>query len=197
MSTARFGGFTTRLTDEEQKYLFTAVCFTETPVNEVHSLLEIRYRQVNLEPFGLVFLKQRLQERGVAPVIYLNNEQGDQDVVAQALFSLRDSHPVAASLLLPLVSVFGKKIKPPGTDAPPDGSLDWRWEREWRYPYMRGSLRFDAHDVFVGLCPHDRVLEFEALFHPVGFIDPTRNMKWYATKLIEARQRLDLKHSVV
>jgi hypothetical protein len=51
--------------------------------------------------------------------------------------------------------------------------------------------------VFVGLCPHDEIPFFDSLFPPVGFIDPTRNMKWYATKLIAARQRLDLKYWVV
>jgi hypothetical protein len=30
-----------------------------------------------------------------------------------------------------------------------------------------------------------------------GFIDPTRNMKWYAQKVVEARRRLNLEHSVV
>jgi hypothetical protein len=49
----------------------------------------------------------------------------------------------------------------------------------------------------MGLCPHDEIRKFERLWAPIEFIDPTRNMKWYAEKLIRARQRLDLKYSVV
>jgi hypothetical protein len=197
VSSARFGGYTLDIPRQEQERLFCALCFTETPLNEIHCLLEIRYRQVNLAPFGIVFLKERLQEHGVAPVIYINNEQGDQDPVIRALFSLRQSYQDAASLVLPLVSVFGKKVCPPGASSLPQGRLDWRWEREWRRPFAKGELCFDESDVFVGLCPHDRISDFESAFPPVRFVDPTRNMKWYATTLIEARQRLDLKYSVI
>ena len=44
------------------KDYFSAVCFTETPLNEIYSLLEISRRRVNLKPYGLVFLKEKLQE---------------------------------------------------------------------------------------------------------------------------------------
>jgi len=35
-----------------------AVSFTETPVSEVHCLLEIENRRIELAPYGLVFLKR-------------------------------------------------------------------------------------------------------------------------------------------
>lgn len=197
VSVARYGGFTTNMPREERRKLFSAICFTETPLSEVHSLLEIENRRINLEPYGLVFLRERLQQRGVAPVAYLNNEAGDQDVVVRALFALRETEPEAAYLLLPLLHLFGKKLRPPGANPRLGGTIDWRWEREWRRPYVRGSLAFDDDDVFVGLCPDDQISAFESSFDPVGFIDPRLNMKWYASKLIQARQRLHLKHSVV
>jgi hypothetical protein len=96
-----------------------------------------------------------------------------------------------------LLSVFGKKICPPGAGAAPAGTIDFRWEREWRYPYSRGPLQFDESDVFVGLCPDDEIVRFKMLMPGVDFIDPRRNMKWYATQLIAARRRLDMKFSVV
>ncbi len=52
-------------------------------------------------------------------------------------------------------------------------------------------------DVFIGLCPDAEIARFEQALPGIGFIDPTRNMKWYATKLIQARQRCDIKVSVV
>lgn len=201
VSDARFGGYTLRMSDEDKLRYFSAICFTETPVNEVHTLLEIQYRQVDLEPWGLVFMRERLQARGVAPVLYINNERGNMEVVIGALFALRASNPDAAAPLLPLVSIFGQKVRPPGAAEAPPGRIDWRWEREWRYPYCEGELPFSAEDVFIGLCPHDRIDEMDALARErlsgVEFVDPTRNMKWYANKLIAARQRLNIKHSVV
>jgi hypothetical protein len=98
---------------------------------------------------------------------------------------------------LPLIAVFGRKILPPRAQSVPEGRVDFRWEREWRYPYIEGAFAFDTDDVFIGLCPHDEIEYFKDLWPEIDFIDPRRNIKWYATQLIEARQRLDLKFSVV
>jgi hypothetical protein len=97
---------------------------------------------------------------------------------------------------LPLVAIFGKKITPPGAFAA-EGEVDFRWEREWRYVPINGPYQLVEDEIFMGLCPHNEIQRFERLWPPIKFIDPTRNKKWYATKLINARQRLNLKHSVV
>ncbi|MDI9432628.1 MAG: abortive infection system antitoxin AbiGi family protein [Planctomycetota bacterium] len=196
VSDVKYGGKTTG-TDAPKKKYFRAVCFTETPLNEVHSLLDISYRSVNLSRYGLVFLKDRLQKKGVCPVFYVNNESGDMDDVFQALFSLIESHPDSAAKMLPLFAAFGQKVQAPGAASRPEGRIDFRWEREWRYASVFGELTFTQDDVFVGLCPDKDIGYFEGLFEGVGFIDPQRNMKYYAKKLIEARQRVDLKYSVV
>lgn len=196
ISDAKYGGKTNSMSPDDKKKFFGAICLTETPLNEVHSLLEIHSRAIQLEPYGFVFLKDLLATKGVSPVLYLNNEQGDKGVVAQALFSLIERAPAAAEKLLPLIAVFGNKLTPPDA-AKQTGRTDWRWEREWRLPAASGPLKFDANDIFIGLCPEEEIDEFERLLPTVGFIDPRRNMKWYAKKLIDARQRLDLKHSVV
>jgi hypothetical protein len=196
VSDARFGLKTTGMHSQDKIRFFGAVCLTETPINEIHCLLEISGRKVNLKPYGLVFLKSQLQQRGIAPVNYINNEAGDGDVIMPALASLIQTHEAAAAKLLPLISVFGKKLTAPS--APPqEGRVDFLWEREWRFPYSNGPLAFSNNDVFVGVCPHEEIEEFENSMPNIGFIDPTRNMKWYATKLIAARQRLNLKNSVV
>ena len=195
VSDARFGGFTNELDDDEKKRLFSAVCFTETPLSEIHCMLEIERRRVDLEPYGLVFLKHRLRRKRVSPVIYINNEDGRGDEAVQALFELRGNP--AASRLLPLVSVFGLKVWAPGAVARSEGEIDFLWEREWRRPAVLGDLAFNNRDIFCGLCPHADIDAFEDEYAPLRFIDPTRNMKWYAQALIDCRQRLDLKHSVV
>lgn len=196
VSAVRYGGNTIEMSDEDCRRFFGAICFTETPLSETHCLLEISARQVQLQPYGLVFLKTRLRDRGVAPVLYLNNALGTQDSVVQSLFSLTAQFPEAAERLLPLVSVFGRKIQPPRAPVQ-EGEIDFSWEREWRLPSVSTPLAFTEGDVFVGLCPDEVIPQFETLFPGIGFIDPRRNMKWYASKLISARHRLDMGHSVV
>jgi hypothetical protein len=197
ISDARFGINTVLMTNQDKMRYFGAVCLTETPINEIHCLLEIARRNVQLAPYGFVFVKERLQAKGVSPVIYINNEHGDKDTVIAALCSLIQSASDAAAEILPLVSVFGRKLRPPGATHALSGSVDFRWEREWRFPSVKGALQFDLEDVFIGLCPDQYIQHFEGLMPGVAFIDPMRNMKWYASKLIAARQRLDLKYSVV
>jgi hypothetical protein len=197
VSDARFGGNTVEMTDDAKRRWFGAVSFTETPIGEAHCLLEIAGRVVNLEPYGLVFLKDRLKARNVAPVLYINNEDGTADPIFYGLFSLIATQPAAAERLLPLVSVFGQKVKPPGAVARPAGRVDFTWEREWRHPAALGAFAFAWDDVFCGFCPHDEIGHFQGKYAPIRFIDPRRNMKWYAKSLIESRQRLNLKYSVV
>jgi hypothetical protein len=154
VSVATFGGSLAGMNFETQRKFFNAICLTETPLSEVHCLLDIKDRQINLAPYGLVFLKENLARKGIAPVLYLNNEKRDQDVVARALFKLIEISEDAAALILPLLSVFGEKLQNPAAKEPPAGRTDWLWEREWRYPSVRGHLEFTKDDVFVGLCPH-------------------------------------------
>lgn len=197
VSDAKFGGYNLHLSGEERRAFFSAVCFSETPLDETHCLLEVRGRAINLEPYGFVFMKSRLETLGVAPVLYLNNMAARMNPVAQSLFEIDRVNPAAARLLLPLVSVSGTKLVPPGHHVPPPGNVDWRWEREWRLPACLSPMRFATEDVFVGLCPHEEITILEQSFPGVGFVDPRRNMKWYATKLIAGRQRINLRHSVV
>jgi hypothetical protein len=197
VSDIRFGGFTNSMLAADVIDFFSATCFTETPLDEIHCLLEVQYRNINLEPYGLVFLKEELANKWVSPVLYLNNEAGDKNQVVQDLFELSQSSPLTARKLLPLFAVFGQKIHPPGANVAPVGRIDFRWEREWRQPAYKGGVEFSDDDVFVGLCPHEEIGHFETLFPPVSFVDPRRPMKWYATKLIQSRQRLNIKTSVV
>jgi hypothetical protein len=169
-SDARFGIFTNDMSKEQQQRLFSAICFTETPLAEVHCLLDIAYREIKLAPYGLVFLQERVASRGVSPVLYFNNENADKDRVFQALCSLiyNNNYKAETENILPLVSVFGQKIQAPGATARPVGKVDFRWEREWRYPFVNGPFQFTANDVFVGLCPDDQIQQFETLFFSRG-----------------------------
>jgi len=197
VSHATYGYRIGDLDAESKRRLFSAICFTETPLTEMHCVLEIAGREVDLEPYGLVFLKDRLMKRGVSPVLYLNNAQGDKDAVVRGLDQLIDANREVAEAILPLIAVFGRQLQSVYSRFPPRREVDFRWEREWRYPASAGKLEFAENDVFVGLCPHEEIDDFESRWQGVNFIDPTRSVKWYASKLIAARRRLDIKYSVV
>jgi hypothetical protein len=197
ISDVRFGIHFSEVNDLTADGFFSAICFTETPLNEIHSLLEIENRQIDLAPYGLVFLKENLANKGVSPVLYINNKNGDKDPVFVALGSLTSSHRDEALELLPLFAVYGKKIKGVGAGRHSPGKNEFIWEREWRYPFVKGDLEFSEEDVFIGLCPHEQIDDFEGLCSNIKFVDPTRNMKWYADKLIESRKRLGIKYSVI
>lgn len=197
VSHASYGFPYARLSEPHVAKYFHAICFTETPLNQIHCLLDVEGRSVNLEPYGLVFLRQRLQERGVAPVLYFNNELGDKPALVQALTQLIDENPDIARQILPFIAVFGRKLPPACQGEPPPGRIDFLWEREWRWPRLTGDFSFDVPDVFIGLCPHNEICHFESMLHPIRFVDPRRNMRWYSAQLIEMRQRLDLTQSVV
>lgn len=179
------------LNSVKNKQFCRAISFTETPLNEIHCLLEIWGRNVDLESYGLVFMKDKLRKKGVSPVLYLNNEEKDKIDVVVALCQLIVNAPESAEQILPLISTFGKKL----FDS--TKNIDFLWEREWRYPSVKGDLEFNDKDVFMGICPDDEIPHFEILFPKVKFVDCRRNMKWYAKKLIEARKRLKVKFSVI
>ncbi len=177
---------------------FSAVCFTETPLAQIHSLLNIARRNVRLKPYGLVFIRERCEKRGVSPVLYFNNSRKDKNEVISSLCSLIQTHSDQAHKILPLVSFFGKHLR-----SLRNGQVyrpipyDFKWEREWRYVSKFKRFKFDESEVFIGLCPHDRIEEFEEEFDWLKFIDPTRNLRYYATKLIEAAQNAEIEDSVV
>lgn len=201
VSDARFGILTSNWVEDKLKRNFGAICFTETPLNEIHCLLEIEYRNVNLEPYGLVFIKENLQATGVSPVFYINNYPDDKNAVMQKLCDALIDNEEAAKIL-PLFANTGIKLTSPYSQIKQTEKVDFMWEREWRYPAVYNNLVIKDCDVFIGLCPHEEIDEFELrssqIFgKKIGFIDPKRNMKWYATKLIERRKELGMKHEVV
>ena len=132
VSLASFGMDYSSLDEDTKTRFFSAICFTETPLNEIFCLLEIGGRGVNLEPYGLVFLRERLEKRNVSPVIYLNNELGDKANVISGLCNLIETNKETAEQILPLISVFGQKLPPKTRKSAPSGRMDFRWEREWR-----------------------------------------------------------------
>lgn len=178
--------------------LTSAICFTETPLSQIHCLLNIAKRQVNLEPYGLVFMKDRLQGMHISPVHYINNWADDAVDMFDAYRFLADSatHGDAAQRILPLLSLYGHYLEALNGKKQ-TGKQDFYWEREWRRPYCHGDFEFDYRkDIFVGMCPQGEVREFEGAFD-MSFFDPRVAMSYASKKLVARRKVLGLKISVV
>ena len=186
-----------RTTEIDRKF-FSAVCFTETPLNEIHSLLDISSSQINLQAYGLVFIKNKLMKRGVSPVNYINNFDKKRIKLIEELCLMIGNNPTQAKKILPYISVFGNKLLPVAGTGGMHESIDFKWEREWRYASENNSFTFDYSDIFMGMCEHKHINHFENLTNDkILFFDPKRNIKWYAEKLVKARKNKKIQNSVV
>jgi len=114
----------------------------------------------------------------------------------EALCSLIKTHKREATKILPFIAIFGRMLSPLEGTAQ-NRRIDFSWEREWRYASANRCFRFDRRDVFIGLCPDEETDYFESKFGWLSFIDPHRNVKWYAEKLLDAKKRSRLNYSVV
>lgn len=187
--------------DAKKKALTCCICFTESPLDQLHCLLDIANRTVDLSGFGLVFLRDKLKTKHVCPCVYLNNWTDDFDSVIKSLATWGWSNHTEAQRLLPLISAYGNKL-PNKNGAKGEGIQDFYWEREWRLPRCHGSLQIEASDLFCGLCDEENIDELEQHFKDcfgaaLPFIDPYRPPTYYAKKLVDRRKNLGIDHSVV
>ncbi|MBL7188613.1 MAG: hypothetical protein ISS70_20000 [Phycisphaerae bacterium] len=124
---------------------FKTVCFTETPLTQIARLTaEIPGRQIQLEPYGIVFYKDTVLERGGNPAIYINGNSHLRDYL---LKQFRQHFSGIRSLLrfkqrermyhesiiqyYSLVNVISS-------------NHDFTWEREWRF---NGNFKFSYIDI--------------------------------------------------
>lgn len=192
LSSASYSTDKTGIPVADQKKLFNAICFTEAPLSELHCFFNITGRNMHFEPYGLVFLKDKLKHKGVSPALYINNSEDDQTDVLRSFCACLKEDIETASRILPLIQTFGKLVHPMGDGARPHNkSFDFSWEREWRLPYCYGDLDIVHEDVFIGLCEHDSIEHFENKYSQVfdnriPFIDPLRNIAYYADRLLDS-----------
>jgi hypothetical protein len=119
---------------------FNVACFTETPLTQLKSLLDIPGRKVNLEPYGFVFSRSFLEENNGQEVTYIH-EYGSQsqraayDSIYRTEARANFSGPTWR--LLPFVNIRHE-------------GHDFFWEREWR---VLGDLVFKTDDLVCVILP--------------------------------------------
>jgi hypothetical protein len=150
---------------------FRVVCFTETPIDQIDVLLnKVVQKQFNPEPYGLVFKKEYIQEKGGNPVFYTTLK------IAKPLWQylyhphVEGKEQVGDDIckLLALVTKCQK-------------GHDFHWEREWR---IVGNLKFDLNDIYCGLCPEGDISYFENKYAPAKFISPYWGINKILDKLV-------------
>lgn len=144
---------------------FYSTCFTETPLENIKYLLDIRGRQVNLQPYGLVFLKQTLLEKGGNPAIYTFQED-----LKNYFIKMYDNNinPHFGSL----INVVKDKH-------------DFYWEREWR---INGDFNFNCFNIIAIIAPeekHESIRQSlkDSVIKKIIIIDPKWSYKNFVFEL--------------
>jgi hypothetical protein len=164
------------------------VCFTETPLEYTHLLLEqIENRDCHFGPYGIAITKKQGRSEGVNPVWYVDSSPGHHwmmnDISAIIDTHLKSKEPYEKygfAKLTPFIEQMGS-----GSHAQGGGyKKEFWWEREWRH---RGD--FGLPPKFIVLCPFKEVREIrdavnQGLQEPkrleASFIDP----RWGLEKII-------------
>jgi hypothetical protein len=157
--------------EAEVRSKFRVVCFTATPLDQIHNLIGIPGRTINLEAYGYVFDKSFLMGKGAQEAIYINDYSTDHrfraafDAVYQK--AVLTNFTGISSAMLPFVNVR-------------HSGHDFAWEREWR---VVGSVAFEPEDLVCVILPeraHDLREEMDR--RGIAVVSPG----WSYERVIEA-----------
>ncbi|MFG6105302.1 hypothetical protein U2F10_23810 [Leptothoe sp. EHU-05/26/07-4] len=133
---------------------FNTVCLTETPLNQLKFLTrDIKGRNINLQPYGVVFWKDHLLARGANPALYINSQAGK---VRDFLLSEFDRHFDNQKSYRSFCKGYGREaadsiIRYYSLVNLMSDTIDFSWEREWRY---QGNLKFEMNELFAVIVPN-------------------------------------------
>lgn len=142
---------------------FKVFCFTEVPLDQIHLITqEIKGTKYQREPYGIVFRKQFLIEKGAQPAIYVNSYRAN--VAIRESFdeifriSQQENFRNDAWRILPFVNIMYERH-------------DFAWEREWR---LAGDLDFPLEEVVCVILPKgkEEYLRKELLCAGISVIYP-------------------------
>lgn len=170
-----------------------AVSFSETPLDEIHCLIDIQGRSVNLSQFGLILLKQPLVSRHrISPVLYISTQNEAHRTAYLAV--INELYTAALARPDSKICDFMVYFESFGPQLRGNGNTDFYWEREWR---SVTDVTFTTDDVFLGLCPETEIADLEARFRPIRFIDPKMNPRYFSTKILARKEELNLKFNLL
>lgn len=159
------------------------VCFTETPLEHTHLLLEdIVARDIRLAPYGIAIPKKLGRSKGVNPVWYQDITPGHR-WLTQPVDALIEAAIADHSFAGSPIEEIAPFIEQMGTQRGGYRKEFW-WEREWR---MRGN--FALPDRVIVLCPENEIPDFTRLVRELGrhasFVDPTWGLEQLIARLAQ------------
>ncbi len=127
---------------------FRTVCLPETPFTKLrHVAVHIPRRRIRLQPYGLVFLKSFLVEKGASPAIYVNGKGADG--IRKYLLARFDQDFANKQRYDKFAKRFGEQAKAIiqyySLINVISDKHDFAWEREWRHS---GDLEFKMQRIF-------------------------------------------------
>jgi hypothetical protein len=132
------------------------VSFTESPLEQLHSFfIEFEEeRRHKFRPYGLAFTKVQARHLGILPVWYSDVTRAT-DWRVNHVWRLIEEQTDAGTFVGSSIAQIAPFVETMG-----DGHRkEFWWEREWRH---LGSFRFSYEQLALGLCPEERIDEFEA-----------------------------------
>jgi hypothetical protein len=137
------------------------VCFTETPLEHSHLLLEqIEGRKLEFAPYGIALPKKVGRRQGINPVWYIDITLG-RDWLMNPINALIEEAIKANGFLGTPIARISPFIEQMGTRAdggPGDYRKEFWWEREWR---CCGNLPLPSRVIV--LCPEPDIPYFSKM----------------------------------
>jgi abortive phage resistance protein AbiGi (putative antitoxin) len=171
------------LTTNSQK----CVCFTETPLEHGHLLLqEIEGRRLEFAPYGIALPKKVGRQRGINPVWYVDITPGHDwlmnpiNNLVQGAISERGFDGSPIERIAPFVEQMGTRNE----GDPSDYRKEFWWEREWRH---RGDLLLPNR--LIVLCPEEEIEHFREIVDgdewspKAAYIDPRWGLEQIIARL--------------
>jgi hypothetical protein len=122
------------------------VCLTEAPLHQIKVLTyDIPNRKIKLMPYGIVFWKNDLLEKGANPAIYIN-AKGTPRLKKYLLeeFDKQFSNITKLKQLKEEEEYYKEIIQYYSLVNIISSEHDFMWEREWRFP---GDLKFKYKEI--------------------------------------------------
>jgi hypothetical protein len=127
------------IADDKIRDFFRVASFTETPLHELHRMVNEElneYRQKKFRPYGVAFRKELVALNGGEPVIYVYNKNHESWWKEQFNRCI-ESGSIDKNSVFHLVNKVDKKN-------------DWHWEREWK---IRGGFKFNHDQISYIILP--------------------------------------------
>jgi hypothetical protein len=168
-----------RMTDG-QKEKCKVTCFSEMPLTAIrHVAKPIEGRRIELAPYGFVFRREFMLEKGAQQVTYVNSYEGN-NAVRESYdrdFEIGQKNNFTGKVWkkLPFISAMSDRY-------------DFYWEREWR---ILGDFEFNYSDLVCVILPEDKMGIFKTKLAQQGiaWISPEWGFERIVDSLSDQQRR--------